>query len=88
MAQLTDWPGGVTCRRTVEEAREMPLDAAHQLIPSDRMALVNLNGTIIAPRPNRPWPDADCPGEERRRAVCGKFRARLDVAAGGPMPVG
>ena len=27
----------------------------------DRLGLINLNGTIVAPRPNRPWRrDAEC----------------------------
>ena len=39
----------------------------------DNLGLITLCGTVIAPRPFRPWkvtPHAD--GEERRRAVCGK----------------
>jgi predicted RNase H-like HicB family nuclease len=36
MAQLAEWPAVVTCRRTVEEAREMLLDAAHEMIASYR----------------------------------------------------
>jgi hypothetical protein len=28
----------------------------------NRLGLIDLNGTIVAPRPNRPWrPDAECP---------------------------
>ncbi|MGH7922060.1 MAG: type II toxin-antitoxin system HicB family antitoxin [Candidatus Dormibacteraceae bacterium] len=34
MAQLAEWPAVVTCGRTVEEAREMLLDAAHEMIAS------------------------------------------------------
>jgi predicted RNase H-like HicB family nuclease len=34
MAQLAEWPAVVSCGRTVEEAREMLLDAAHQMIAS------------------------------------------------------
>jgi predicted RNase H-like HicB family nuclease len=32
MAQLAEWPAVVTCGRTLEEAREMLLDAAHEMI--------------------------------------------------------
>lgn len=32
MAQLAEWPAVVTCGRTVEEAREMLLDAAREMI--------------------------------------------------------
>ena len=36
MAQLAEWPAVVTCGRTVEEAREMLLDAAQEMIASYR----------------------------------------------------
>lgn len=36
MAQLAEWPAVVTCGRTVEEAREMLLDAAREMIGSYR----------------------------------------------------
>lgn len=36
MAQLAEWPAVVTCGRTVDEAREMLLDAAHEMILSYR----------------------------------------------------
>ena len=36
MAQLAEWPSVVTCGRTVEEAREMLLDAAREMIASYR----------------------------------------------------
>jgi predicted RNase H-like HicB family nuclease len=36
MAQLAEWPAVVTCGRTVEEARAMLLDAAHEMIASYR----------------------------------------------------
>ena len=36
MAQLAEWPAVVTCGRTVEEAREMLIDAARQMIASYR----------------------------------------------------
>jgi hypothetical protein len=36
VAQLAEWPAVVTCGRTVEEAREMLLDAARELIASYR----------------------------------------------------
>jgi predicted RNase H-like HicB family nuclease len=36
MAQLAEWPAVVSCGRTVEEAREMPLDAAREMIASYR----------------------------------------------------
>ena len=36
LAQLAEWPAVVTCGRTVEEAREMLLDAARELIVSYR----------------------------------------------------
>jgi predicted RNase H-like HicB family nuclease len=36
MAQLAEWPAVVTCGRTVEEAREMLLDAARELVASYR----------------------------------------------------
>lgn len=34
MAQLAEWPAVVTCGRTVEEARAMLLDAAHEMLAS------------------------------------------------------
>lgn len=34
MAQLAGWPAVVTCGRTLEEAREMLLDAAREMIGS------------------------------------------------------
>jgi predicted RNase H-like HicB family nuclease len=36
MAQLAEWPEVVTCGRTVDEARDMLLDAAHEMIASYR----------------------------------------------------
>ena len=36
MAQLAEWPAVVTCGRTVDEARELLLDAARELIASYR----------------------------------------------------
>jgi predicted RNase H-like HicB family nuclease len=36
MAQLAEWPAVVTCGRTLEEARELLLDAAHELVASYR----------------------------------------------------
>jgi predicted RNase H-like HicB family nuclease len=36
MAQLAEWPAVVTCGRTVEETREMLLDAAREMIASYR----------------------------------------------------
>jgi predicted RNase H-like HicB family nuclease len=36
MAQLAEWPAVVTCGQTVEEAREMLLDAAREMIASYR----------------------------------------------------
>jgi predicted RNase H-like HicB family nuclease len=36
MAQLVEWPAVVTCGRTVEEAREMLLDAAGEMLASYR----------------------------------------------------
>ena len=36
MAQLAEWPAVVTCGRTVDEAREMLLDAAREVIASYR----------------------------------------------------
>ena len=36
MAQLAEWPAVVTCGRTIEEAREMLLDAAREMIASYR----------------------------------------------------
>ena len=35
-AQPVEWPAVVTCGRTLEEAREMLLDAAHEMIASYR----------------------------------------------------
>jgi predicted RNase H-like HicB family nuclease len=34
MAQLAEWPAVVTCGRTLEEARQMLLDAAREMIAS------------------------------------------------------
>jgi predicted RNase H-like HicB family nuclease len=34
MAQLAEWPAVVTCGRTLEEARELLLDAAREMIAS------------------------------------------------------
>jgi len=34
MAQLAEWPAVVTCGRTVEEAREMLVDAAREMVAS------------------------------------------------------
>jgi predicted RNase H-like HicB family nuclease len=34
MAQLAEWPAVATCGRTVDEAREMLLDAAREMIAS------------------------------------------------------
>ncbi len=36
MAQLAEWPAVVTCGRTVEEAREMLIDAAREMVASYR----------------------------------------------------
>ena len=36
MAQLAEWPAVVTCGRTIDEAREMLLDAAREMIASYR----------------------------------------------------
>lgn len=36
MAQLAEWPAVVTCAPTVDEARELLLDAAHEMIASYR----------------------------------------------------
>lgn len=36
MAQLAEWPAVVTCGRTVDEARAMLLDAAHEMLVSYR----------------------------------------------------
>jgi predicted RNase H-like HicB family nuclease len=36
MAQLAEWPAVVTCGRTVEEARDMLLDAAREMLASYR----------------------------------------------------
>jgi predicted RNase H-like HicB family nuclease len=36
MAQLAEWPAVVTCGRTVDEAREMLLGAAREMIASYR----------------------------------------------------
>jgi predicted RNase H-like HicB family nuclease len=36
MAQLAEWPAVVTCGRTVDEARDMLLDAAREMIASYR----------------------------------------------------
>lgn len=34
MAQLAEWPAVVTCGRTVDEARELLLDAAQEMLAS------------------------------------------------------
>jgi predicted RNase H-like HicB family nuclease len=36
MAQLAEWPAVVTCGRTPEEARELLLDAAREMVASYR----------------------------------------------------
>ena len=36
MAQLAEWPAVVTCGRTVDEARELLLDALREMIASYR----------------------------------------------------
>ncbi len=36
MAQLAEWPAVVTCGRTIDEARELLLDAAREMIASYR----------------------------------------------------
>jgi len=36
MAQLAEWPAVVTCGRTVDEARELLLDAAREMLASYR----------------------------------------------------
>lgn len=36
MAQLAEWPAVVTCAPTIEEARAMLLDAAHEMIATYR----------------------------------------------------
>ena len=36
MAQLAEWPAVVTCGKTVEEARELLLDAAREMVASYR----------------------------------------------------
>jgi len=36
MAQLAEWPAVVTCAPTLEEARDMLLDAAHEMVASYR----------------------------------------------------
>jgi len=36
MAQLAEWPAVVTCGKTVEEARELLLDAAREMLASYR----------------------------------------------------
>jgi predicted RNase H-like HicB family nuclease len=36
IAQLAEWPAVVTCGRTVQEAREMLIDAAREMIASYR----------------------------------------------------
>ena len=33
----------------------------------DRYGLINLNGSVVAPRPNRPWPEKPNAGGEGRR---------------------
>ena len=48
----------------------------------DRLGLIDLNGTVVAPRPNRAWRGTlNAGGEERRRAVCG--RTACTVRGGG-----
>jgi Reverse transcriptase (RNA-dependent DNA polymerase)/Group II intron, maturase-specific domain len=49
----------------------------------DRLGLINLEGTIVAPRPNRAVASGtlNATGEERRRAVCG--RTACTVRCGG-----
>ena len=49
----------------------------------DRLGLINLNGTIVAPRPNPAVATGtlNADGEERRRAVCG--RTACTVRCGG-----
>ena len=51
----------------------------------DRLGLINLNGTIVAPRPNRPWrPGPECrPVKNVGEPCAGEPHARFDVAAGG-----
>jgi predicted RNase H-like HicB family nuclease len=36
MAPLAEWPAVLTCGRSVEEAREMLIDAAREMIASNR----------------------------------------------------
>lgn len=36
MAQLAEWPAVVTCGRTVDEARDMLVDAAREMLASYR----------------------------------------------------
>ena len=36
MAQLAEWPAVITCGRTVDEAREMLVDAAREMLASYR----------------------------------------------------
>ena len=36
MAQLAEWPAVVTCGRTVEEAQDLLVDAAREMIASYR----------------------------------------------------
>jgi len=47
---------------------------------SEDICLVNLNGLVVAPRPNTtgglPWPNTA--GKGRRTAVCGTSHARFD----------
>ena len=51
----------------------------------DRIGLINLNGTIVAPRPHRPWqPGHRMPTVKNVGEPCaGKSHARFDAAAGG-----
>jgi RNA-directed DNA polymerase len=58
----------------------------------NRLGLVSLSGTVVAPRPHRAWrgsPNAG--GEEHRRAVCGRTActvcARHDQQLGGASPL-
>jgi predicted RNase H-like HicB family nuclease len=43
MAQLAEWPAVVTCGRTVEEAREMLLEAAREMIASGHAEQVTID---------------------------------------------
>ncbi len=39
MAQLAEWPAVVTCAPTLDEAREMLVDAAREMVASYREAI-------------------------------------------------